>query len=41
MSRFNTMPQSNFQPLDIAACYGTGFTDRAISYGTASLLAPP
>ena len=35
------MTTLNFQPLDIAACYGTGFTDRAISYGTASLLAPP
>ena len=30
-----------FEPLDIAACYGTGFTAKAISYGTASLLAPP
>ena len=30
-----------FDPLDIAACYGTGFTAKAISYGTASVLAPP
>jgi hypothetical protein len=30
-----------FDPLDIAACYGTGFTAKAISCGTASLLAPP
>ncbi len=30
-----------FEPLDIAACYGTGFTAKAISYGTASVLAPP
>lgn len=30
----------DFQPLDIAACFGTGFTSKAISYGTASLLAP-
>ena len=29
-----------FEPLDIAACYGTGFTAKAISYGTASVLAP-
>ncbi|QDU39676.1 hypothetical protein Mal4_40220 [Maioricimonas rarisocia] len=29
------------QPLDIAACHGTGWTARAIRYGTASLLAPP
>lgn len=29
-----------FQPLDIAACYGTGFTAHAIRWGTASLLAP-
>ncbi len=29
-----------FQPLDIAACYGTGLTAKTISYGTASLLAP-
>lgn len=33
--------QTHFEPLDIAACYGTGFTAKAISYGTASLLAPP
>ncbi len=31
----------HFEPLDIAACYGTGFTAKAISYGTASVLAPP
>ena len=30
-----------FDPHDIAACYGTGFTAKAISYGTASVLAPP
>ena len=30
-----------FEPLDIAACYGTGFTANAIRWGTASLLAPP
>jgi hypothetical protein len=35
------MNEREFQPLDIAACYGTGFTAKAISYGTASLLAPP
>ena len=29
-----------FQPLDIAACYGTGLTAKTISYGTASFLAP-
>jgi len=29
-----------FQPLDIAACYGRGFTAKAISYLTASALAP-
>ncbi|MCA9066357.1 MAG: hypothetical protein KDA96_24990 [Planctomycetaceae bacterium] len=34
------MTEFDFQPLDIAACYGTGLTDKAISYGTASLLAP-
>lgn len=33
--------QPEFQPLDIAACYGTGFTANAIRWGTASLLAPP
>lgn len=35
------MTEIDFQPLDIAACYGTGFTARAITLGTASLLAPP
>ncbi|WP_437226017.1 hypothetical protein SH661x_004362 [Planctomicrobium sp. SH661] len=30
----------DFQPLDIAACYGTGMTASVIRYGTASLLAP-
>ena len=30
----------DFEPLDIAACYGTGFTAKAISYATASVLAP-
>ena len=30
----------DFQTLDLAACYGTDWTSRAISYGTASLLAP-
>ena len=35
------MTEINFQPLDIAACFGTGFTAKAISYGTASFLAPP
>lgn len=35
------MTEFDFEPLDIAACYGTGFTAQAISYGTASLLAPP
>lgn len=34
------MTESEFQPLDILACYGTGFTAKVISYGTASLLAP-
>ena len=34
------MTDFEFQPLDIAACYGSGLTARAISYGTASLLAP-
>ena len=34
------MTDFDFQPLDIAACYGTGLTAKAISYGTASLLAP-
>ncbi len=29
-----------FETLDIAACYGTGSRAKAISYGTASLLAP-
>lgn len=29
-----------FQPLDIAACYGTGLTAKTIRYGTASLWAP-
>ena len=33
------MTEIEFQPLDIAACYGTGFTARAISFGTASFLA--
>lgn len=36
----NSCEIHEFQPLDIAACYGTGFTAKAISYGTASLLAP-
>lgn len=35
------MIEFDFEPLDIAACYGTGLTAKAISYGTASLLAPP
>ena len=30
----------DFQPLDLAACYGADWTGRLISYGTASLLAP-
>ena len=30
----------DFQPLDIAACYGTGLTATTIRYGTASLWAP-
>lgn len=34
------MSEYEFQPLDLAACYGTGLTARAVSYGTASLLAP-
>lgn len=34
------MTEFDFEPLDIAACYGTGVTAQAISYGTASLLAP-
>jgi hypothetical protein len=35
------MIEFDFEPLDIAACYGTGITAKVISYGTASLLAPP
>ncbi len=35
------MIEFDFEPLDIAACYGTGLAAKAISYGTASLLAPP
>jgi hypothetical protein len=35
------MTEFEFEPLDIAACYGTGFTAKAISYGTAALLAQP
>lgn len=31
----------NFEPLDIAACYGTDWTSNAIRFGTASLFAPP
>lgn len=34
------MNEFEFQPLDIAACYGTNPTAWAISYGTASLFAP-
>lgn len=34
------MTEYEFQPLDLAACYGADLTARAISYGTASLLAP-
>ena len=34
------MTEQEFQPLDIAACYGTSIPAKAISYGTASLLAP-
>ncbi len=34
------MIEYDFQPLDLAACYGSDLTARAISYGTASLLAP-
>ncbi|MFQ5733183.1 MAG: hypothetical protein ACE5KM_14680 [Planctomycetaceae bacterium] len=30
----------HFQPGDLAACYGTDWVSRAISYGTASLFAP-
>jgi len=30
----------DFQPLDLAACYGADWTGRLISYGTASLLSP-
>lgn len=30
-----------FEPLDIAACYGTDPASRAIRWGTASLFAPP
>ena len=33
--------KSTFQPLDIAACYGTGLTAQTIRDDTASLLAPP
>ena len=35
-----TARECPFEPLDIAACYGTGFTATAIRWGTASLLAP-
>ncbi|HID23434.1 MAG TPA: hypothetical protein EYP14_13695, partial [Planctomycetaceae bacterium] len=31
---------TDFLPGDLAACYGTDWGSRAISYGTASLLAP-
>jgi len=30
----------DFQPLDLAACYGADWTGRLISFGTASVLAP-
>jgi len=30
----------DFQPLDLAACYGADWTGRLIRYGTASVLAP-
>lgn len=36
-------PRTNtvaFLPLDLAACYGAGLTAKAISFGTASLIAP-
>ena len=35
-----TMHDYEFQPGDLVACYGTEFVAKAISYGTASLLAP-
>jgi hypothetical protein len=34
------MTEFPFEPLDIAACHGTGFTANAIRWGTASPLAP-
>jgi len=31
-----SLTEYEFQPLDLAACYGADLTARAISYGTAS-----
>ena len=36
----NVNDNDYFLPLDLAACYGSDWTSRTISYGTASLLAP-